>query len=124
MNFLPPSLVAIFGLACGAAVGFVFGFALTSHADVLRGIRPNTKNRLVLFLARPTSEMGLLSSVLFLAIMCAWLAVLFGPCALPAIASEHLSGDGPPLILLAYGCFALAAWLGRSFGAHAWRVMS
>lgn len=117
-------LVALRGIVAGSMVGTGFGFGLASHADVLRGVRPNTMNRLILFLARPTNEFGLLSGILFLALMCVWLVIFFGLCALPAIVSQRLSGDGPPLSLVAYGFFAVATWLGRRFGVHAWSVMS
>ena len=124
MSAMATCLVVLCGLVSGALVGTVFGFSLASHADVLRGIRPNTTNRLILFLARPTRELSLVGGAVFVGVMCVWLIVLFGLCALPAIASQHLSGDGPPLILFAYGAFALASWLGRRFGAHAWGVIS
>ena len=124
MSVLPAFLVALCGVGAGALVGVVFGFSIASHADVLRGVRPNTTNRLILFLARPTSEFGLFGGILFVVLMLAWLAVFFGLCALPAIAAQRLTGDGPPLVLVAYGFFAVATWLGRRFGAHAWGALT
>jgi ABC-type phosphate/phosphonate transport system permease subunit len=116
--------IAIVGLLCGGILGVVLGFSVASHRDVLRGVRPNTKNRLILFLARPTAEMNAWEGVVFFLLMVLWLGVFFTLLALPGIAAGRLSGDGPPLELLAIGSTAVAWWLGHKFGAHAWRVMA
>lgn len=117
-------VIATVGLLAGGVLGVVLGFSVASHKDVLRGVRPTTKNRLILFLARPTAEMNFGEGIIFLLLMLLWLAVFFGLILLPAIASERLSGDSPNLILLAYGCSALSWWLGQKFGAHAWSTIS
>lgn len=117
-------LVALVGFFAGGCLGVVLGFSVASHKDVLQGVRPTTTNRLILFLARPTREMKFLEAIVFLLLMLVWLAVFFGLVAAPAIASTRLSGDSPPLILLAYGCAAVAWWVGQKFGAHAWSTMS
>jgi hypothetical protein len=124
MRVLPAFLVALCGVSAGVLVGVVFGFSMASHTDVLRGVRPITTNRLILFLARPTREFGPFGGILFVALMLAWLAISFGLCALPAIAAQRLTGDGPPLVLVAYGFFAVATWLGWRFGAHAWGALT
>lgn len=115
--------VALIGLLSGGVLGAFLGFSGASHRDVLSGFRPNTKNRLVLFLARPTSEMRGLESVFFLVLMLCWLVVFFGLCALPAFAAERFSGEGSSLILLAYGFAFVAWWLGRRAGAQVWSKM-
>ncbi|MCA0175792.1 MAG: hypothetical protein LCH73_05820 [Proteobacteria bacterium] len=115
---------SIVGLLAGGVLGVVLGFSVASHKDVLRGVRPTTKNRLIVFLARPTAEMSFKEGIVFFFLIVVWLAVFFALVLLPGIASERLSGDGPPLILLAYGCTAVAWWLGQKFGAHAWSTMS
>ncbi len=117
-------VVAVIGLIAGAVLGTVLGFSLASHKDVLRGVRPTTTNKLIVFLARPTAEMNLKEGALFLLLMLIWLAVFFALVLLPGVAAERLSGDGPPLVLLAYGCTVVAWWLGQKFGAHAWGAMS
>lgn len=117
-------LVSLIGLLAGGALGVVFGFSAASHKDVLRGVRPTTTNRLIVFLARPTAEMSFKEGIIFFFLIALWLVVFFGLVLVPGLASERLSGDGPPLILLAYGCSAVAWWLGQKFGAHAWSTMS
>ena len=118
-------IVQIFaGIAAGGAIGTILGFSMASHYDVLRGVRPNTKSRLILFLARPTSEFTSLESVLFLFLMLVWIAVFFGLCAVPAIVSSQFSEEKMLSIEMVYAAFVLAAWFGRKFGAHAWKVIS
>lgn len=124
MNILGASLVALSSLAAGGIVGFVFGFSLASHADVLRGVRPATTNRLVLFLARPTSEFRLLESLLFLILMGTWLAVFFALCAVPAVVAGRFLGDAELLMPVGYVLFVVAGWFGRRFGKHVWWAMS
>jgi hypothetical protein len=115
--------VALIGILSGGALGIVLGFSVASHRDVLSGIRPNTRNRLILFLARPTSEMRGFETVLFLILMLLWLVVFFGLCALPAVAAGRFEGDGPPLFLVAYGFAVGAWWLGQRIGIQAWSNM-
>jgi hypothetical protein len=117
-------VVLLVSLAAGAVLGVVLGFSLASHNDVLRGVRPNTNNRLIVFLARPTSEMRGSQAVIFLLLMLVWLVVFFGLLAVPALAAQHLAGEGPPLHLPAYGVAAVAWWLGSRFGANAWKTIS
>ena len=117
-------LVAAIGLFAGGVLGTVLGFSVASHKDVLRGVRPTTKNRLIVFLARLTAEMNPKEGAVFILLMLVWLAVFFALVLLPGVAADRLSGDGPPLILLAYACTAGAWWLGQKFGAHAWGAMS
>jgi hypothetical protein len=124
MNILGASLVSLSSLAAGGIVGFVFGFSLASHADVLRGVRPATTNRLVLFLARPTSEFRLHESLLFLILMGTWLAVFFALCAVPAIVAGRFLPDTELLMPVGYLLFVAAGWLGRRFGKHVWWAMS
>lgn len=121
---LNAAAVVLIGLLSGGILGLVLGFSAASHRDVLSGFRPNTNNRFILFLARPTSEFTGLESALFLLLMLLWLAVFFGLCALPAIAAAKLEGDGPPLLLVAYGFAFGAWWLGQRVGAQAWSNMS
>lgn len=117
-------LVGLIGLLAGGCLGVVLGFSVASHKDVLRGVRPTTKNQLILFLARPTREMKGAEAIGFLLLMLVWVALFFALVLAPGIASTRLSGDGPPLLPLAYGCTAVAWWVGQKFGAHAWRAMS
>lgn len=124
MNILGATLVSVASLAAGGIVGFVFGFSLASHADVLRGVRPATTNRLVLFLARPTSEFRLLESLLFLILMGTWLAIFFALCAVPAIIADRFLDDTELLMPVAYVLFVAAGWLGNRFGKHVWWAMS
>jgi len=124
MSILNVVLAVMVGIFSGAVVGTVFGFSAASHVDVLRGVRPNTTNRLILFLARPTSELGVLEAVIFIVLMCAWLAAFFGLCALPAIAAHYFSLDAATMGSLVYGLFIIAALAGKRFGAHAWKVIS
>ena len=82
MDILHVILTALSGIVAGGIVGIVFGFSMASHADVMRGVRPATSNRLILFVARPTSEFRSWESVVFLLLMLVWLAVFFaGPVA-------------------------------------------
>jgi hypothetical protein len=124
MNILGATLVSIASLAAGGIVGFVFGFSLASHADVLRGVRPATTNRLVLFLARPTSELRLLESLLLLVLIGAWLVVFFALCAVPAVVAGRFLDDAELLTPVGYILFMSAGWLGRRFGKHVWWAMS
>jgi hypothetical protein len=117
-------LVTAVGLFAGGVLGVVVGFSFASHKDVLRGVRPTTKNKLIVFLARPTTDLSLTEGVIFLLLIVAWLAVFIALLLLPGVAAERLSGDGPPLILPAYGAAVAAWWLGQKFGAHAWGAMS
>lgn len=124
MNALSASVQIFSAIVAGGAIGTIFGFSLASHHDVLRGIRPHTKNRVILFLARPTSEFSSLESVLFFFLMLVWLAVFFALCAVPAIvSSQFLAENGLPIEVV-YGVFVLIVWLGQKFGAHAWKVIS
>lgn len=124
MNILGTTLVLVSSLAAGGIIGFVFGFSLASHTDVLRGVRPATTNRLVLFLARPTSEFRLLEALLFLILMGTWLAVFFALCAVPAIVAGRFLDETEFLMPIGYVLFIAAGWLGQRFGKHVWWAMS
>jgi hypothetical protein len=124
MSAVPLALVSASSIGAGAAVGFVLGFSVASHADVLRGVRPQTQNRLVLFLARPTSEFNFLEGVVFLGLMATWLGVFFALCALPALVAGRFGVEAEMLIPVGYGVFLVSGWLGRRFGAHVWKVIA
>lgn len=117
-------VVLLVGLVSGALLGGVLGFGAASHKDILRGVRPNTRNRFLLFVARPTSEARGWEAIAFLLLIIAWLAVFFGLVLMPGVAAERLAGEGPPLHLYAYGATAVAWWLGSKFGAHVWRTLT
>lgn len=124
MGILNALLATLAGVVAGAIIGVVFGFSLASHSDVLRGVRPNTTSRLILFLARPTRELNLFEIVVFVLVMLLWVVVLFGLILFPAIAAQRLAGDGMPLAPVAYASFAIAAWFGWRFSARARRSIS
>ena len=120
MSILSVSAVMCASVAAGGVLGFVLGFSVASHADVLRGVRPTTRNPLVRFLARPTSEFTLCQGILFLILMVAWLAAFFILFAIPAVASSKFTADLEWLPLVGYSLLLGSGWLGRRFGAHVW----
>ena len=104
-------LVGLAGAAAGGIVGFVFGFAVSSHHDVLRGIRPDTQNRFLLFMCRPTAGLRPIETLMIFLLLCVWLVLFFLLLAAPAIAAQHFTSDNPTASLFAYGSFLASAWI-------------
>jgi hypothetical protein len=117
------AVVGFAGAAAGGTVGFVFGFALSGHHDVLRGIRPDTQNRLLLFICRPTADLRPIETLVMFLLLCVWLALFLFLLAAPAIAAQHFTPDSPTAPLIAYGTFLASGWILSRFGAHAWRTL-
>lgn len=115
--------VGLVSLICGGILGITLGFSAASHRDVMSGFKPKTNNHFILFLVRPTSEMRGLEAIAFLILMLVWVVAFFALAALPAVVSQKLTGDGPPLIVPAYIFAAVAWWVGGRLGARAWSNM-
>lgn len=122
MDAISAILQIFSAVIAGGVIGVIFGFSIASHNDVLRGVRPLTQNRFILFLARPTSEFSFFEGVLFFALILAWLVAFFAICAVPAFVSSKMSNGGLIAAEIVYAIFVLAGWLGRKFGAHIWKV--
>jgi hypothetical protein len=123
MGIAALALVGLAGAAAGGIVGFAFGFAMNSHHDVLRGIRPDTQNRFLLFMCRPTAGLRPIETLVMFLLVCGWLALFFLLVAAPAIAAQHFTPDHATAPLIAYGAFLACAWALSRLGAHAWRTL-
>jgi hypothetical protein len=60
---------------------------------------------------------------IFILLMIVWLTIFFALAIIPGIAAAQLTGDGPPLFLVAYAGCIFAWWLGNRFGARLWHSM-
>lgn len=123
MNFLPLALVILSAISVGGLIGYIFGFAMSAHSDVISGLRPRTNNRFLLFIARPTASFNFVERVVFFFLMLAWLPTFFGLCAVPAIVGTKLGVDDPLLIEVTYAVFVGFAYFSRRYGAKAWSAL-
>ena len=100
--------------------GVILGFALSSHNDVLLGRRPNTKNRLVLFLARPTQNIRGIEKAIFVVGMLLWVPLFVGIIATPIIlAAKYATEIEKVVFLLLVPCVLI----GKLYGSYRWRKL-
>ena len=115
---------SIVSLLAGGVAGFVMGFSLTAHPDILRGVRPATTSRFLLFICRETKELNFVEGIAMLVLVLGWLVIFFALCGVPAVLAGHLGGASATLPTLGYVSFVAAWWVFRKYGAHAWRVIA
>lgn len=120
MLFLSILLSSLVAVITGGAIGIIFGFSLASQQDVLSGYRPNTTNRFLLFVCRPTSEFSAFESILFFFLIIGWLGLFVLLCAAPAIVAVRLDGEGTPAMTLSLLVFFVASYLARNIGKNLW----
>ena len=123
MNILSAALVILSAICVGGLIGYISGFAMSAHSDVMSGVRPRTNNRFLLFMARPTASFNFAEGIVFLFLMLAWIPIFLGLCAIPAIIGSKLDIDDSLLIKVTYAVFVGAAFLARRYGAKAWGAL-
>lgn len=121
MTTLNPALVVLSAVLVGSIIGYIFGFAVASHADVLEGVRPRTNNKFLLFIARPTADFKWWEGIMFAIAMLAWIPIFFGLCAVPALIGNGLAIDDPMIFKVTYVIFGCVLFFARRFGAKVWR---
>ncbi|WP_444893094.1 hypothetical protein ACJJIE_22985 [Microbulbifer sp. TRSA001] len=100
--------------------GVVVGFALSSHKDVLLGRRPNTQNKFILFLARPTQSMQGIDKVVFVIAMLLWFPVFICLVAAPIVLASKYAPELEQLIFIMLIPCVLA---GKFYGSYKWRTL-
>ena len=113
------AVIAISGILY-LILGTILGFALSSHKDVLAGYRPNTNNRLILFLARPTQNIRGIEKVIFVIGMLLWFPVFIGLVAAPIVLASKYAPDSEQLIFL---MLIPCAIVGKLYGSYKWRKL-
>jgi hypothetical protein len=115
-------VVALAAAVCGGVIGFVQGFAMTAHGDVMSGIRVPTRYRLLGMFARPSSELTSAETLLVFAMILGWCAVFLGLCMLPFWVAGHLQLDDA---LFTIAVSALVAYIVSSkVGKYVWGRVS
>ena len=123
MSVLSVALIILSAVCVGGLIGYIFGFAMSAHPDVVNGVCPRTNNRFLLFIARPTTSFNSVERIVFFFLMLAWLPIFFGLCAVPAMVGTKLAGDDPLLIKVTYAVFIGVSFVTRRFGAKAWAAL-
>ncbi len=123
MTTLFDALIILSAVCAGGIIGYIFGFAIAAHPDVVEGVRPKTNNRFLLLIARPTASLNPVERIVFIFVMLAWLAIFFGLCAVPALVATKLGVDDLLLVKVAYLIFAGVSFYARRYGAKAWRIL-
>jgi len=113
-------VVIVVSLMCGFVVGAILGFSFAAHPTILEGARPRTNSRIVLFLARPTSELDGAELVLFAVTMLLWAAVLFGLCGLPFYLHSMLMPGSRNLLIASICTFIVVTLLSTRLGRSKW----
>ena len=113
-------VVATLSVVIYLIVGFVVGFAITSHHYVLAGYRPNTTNKLILFLARPTSEIKGFQKLIYALSMLIWVPFFFTLIALPIVLSGKYAPDITQFILVG---IIPVGFIGKIIGAKKWQSL-
>jgi hypothetical protein len=121
MYALSLAAVVFTGLAVGSVIGTIFGFSLASHHDVLAGRRPNTSNRFLKWICRPTREFGLGESLLFLLLMLLWVVVFFAFFAIPVVVAVKIDGEDSSLMGVAIATCVAASFFARHIGSKLWQ---
>lgn len=113
-------VVTLTSIFCYLCVGFVIGFSKRSHTDVLAGRPIYSKNKLVLFLARKSSDIKGIDKLIYFFAMLLWLPLFFGSIATPIILSSKYAPDLMQFIF--YG-FIPVLLVGIFFGGRYWETM-
>jgi hypothetical protein len=121
MTSLYSMLVFLSGVLIGSVVGYIYGFATASHADVMAGVCPRTNNKILIFFARPTATLNWWEGSLFVIVMLAYIPIFFGLFAVPAVIGIKLNIDDPITIKVTYSISVGALLFARRFGTKAWR---
>ena len=120
MLILSIVISSIVAVITGGCLGIIFGFSLASHKDVLAGFRPNTKNRFLLFICRPASELSSIETVLFFFLIFGWFALFAFFCAAPAIVAVRLDGEGTPAMTISLTVLCVVSYVTRNIGKNLW----
>lgn len=121
MTSLYSALIILSGVLIGSIVGYIFGFATASHADVMAGVRPRTNNKILIFFARPTATLNWWEGSVFAIVMLVYIPIFFGLFAVPLVIGIKLNIDDPITIRFTYSICAGAVFFTRHFGTKAWR---
>ena len=114
------AIAVISSVAICFLIGHVLGFSYTSHNDVLAGKRPNSKNKFILFVARPTSEIKGASFIVFLLALMLWLIVfVFAAWASIILLIKFSPENFKYLVWLVFLC----VFLGFKNGEYAWQKL-
>lgn len=99
-------------------LGVILGFSLSSHKDVLAGRRPNTTNRFILFLARPTQNIRGIDKVIFAVGIVLWFPLFIALVATPIVLASKYA---PELEQLVFIMLVPCALVGKIYGSYKWR---
>jgi len=117
LNVLLPSLVAVLA---GGCIGAVFGFTIAANRDVMLGYRPNTTNKFLLFICRPTREFSALEAIGLFAVVVGWLALFVALCGAPIMVASRLVSPDSPVVSIVLAVFFVAAYFARHLGRNLW----
>jgi hypothetical protein len=112
--------IVLISLIIYPCLGYIIGFSLTAHKDILNGVRPNSQNKVVLFLARPTSEIKGIEKLIFIVGILIWTVSFFLLATLPVILAEKFS-----LEISEYAGYAIIPLMivGKLAGDKAWKTI-
>ena len=100
--------------------GVIIGFSASSHKDVLAGHKPNTKSRIILFLARPTREIRGLQRLLFIICMLLWIPVFLTIGGAPILLAAKYA---PEYLQTVFILLVPCVIIGKLYGSHKWRQL-
>lgn len=101
-------------------LGVILGFSLSSHKGVLAGRRPNTKNRFILFLARPTQNIRGIEKAIFAVGIVVWFPLFIALVATPIVLASKYA---PELEQLIFIMLVPCALVGKMYGSYKWRKL-
>ena len=122
MNVANWAIVVVAAIAAGATIGTTFGFGITAHNDILRGVRPNTTSRLLLWLCRPSSQFSSAETLGLFTLLVAWFMVFLGLVGVPIVVATKLIGA--EAVSIAFAIFVVGVLAGHAAGRKAWKGMA
>jgi hypothetical protein len=116
------AIVTLAAIAAGTIVGFVFGFGIAAHKDILSGVRPNTTSRLLLLMCRPSRELSSTETLTVFAVLVVWLVLFLALIGAPIVVADKLVGSSAgPVVLAILGAGVIT---GRVAGRKTWKGMA
>jgi len=117
LSIVVSSLVAVI---TGSCLGIISGFSIASQKDVLAGFRPNTNNRFLLFVCRPTSELTFVDAILFVLLLVTWLALFVILIVAPAIVALQIDQENELAVRVSLVIVAVFIFISRNIGKNLW----
>ncbi len=110
-------LVIIMSSIAFGLFGLAIGFSQMADSDIKKGLKPLTKNKLILLITKPRKEYKGIQILFFIFLTLLWLAILFG---LLVVCGILISAYAPKF--LAYVYFLIPFFfIGLFIGVKVWK---